>query len=622
MLLSNRISNREIKEIITLNMFYLLLLSLQKTLLTLQLPKQVLGSKIKQQIAIQQIQTITNILWIEKIQGLLLIQMIIILITISGRTYIFILQIQDQLIRIFLQVILSLLNNTIFQEHKIVVQIIVIIKEFALYLPVIAKKEKLEKIAVLIFRKLNKVNFKLNTINKFGTLHFLNTLIYIQLYKLNQYLFYQLDFNKEYPLYNHPINYFFIDIQNLTNDYIQKSQIQFSADSKISLKILNLLDFSANLNQTLSMLSSPILEKEKSSISFNLNELLQTYKNAKIIVFQVSSQNDASTVQIQVNSQQGQQQNNFTTFYICIGSISFGLVLIVVILMQICKYKERQRKFFQGLARQQTIQNERNYYNEIQVQTKIHSNTQQQDVKKYLPSILFTEKIKAVYQVADFQCSVCLEEFVVGKDQIKVTICNHIFHDACLDEWLTKFQNCPLCRQQHSLSIIKMYFDKNSKIDQKNSSSNISFENQPEIPNEQIANIDLKIQNKQNIINQDKNIQHLNQQLNIDVSEIQNSLILKPLQITLNSPKFEKQQSYQTQQSLINSTPQKIFRQRSFMMINSPLYQNSKQLQNLDAQIMSRQSSFEKNNQQNHTFSTIYKASYCVSQKESQPIKV
>ncbi|KAL4449989.1 hypothetical protein ABPG74_015108 [Tetrahymena malaccensis] len=430
---------------------------------------------------------------------------------------------------------------------------------------------------------------------------------------------------KEYPLYDRPINYFFINIQNLTNDYIQKSQISISSDSKINLRMLNLQDFSDSLNNTLSMFSTPLQEQEKYSINLQLEQLLSSYKNAKIIVFQISFLNEASAVSIQITGKQGQQQNNFTIFYICIGSISFGLVLIVVILIQICKYKEKKKKLQKELARQQIIQNEINYYNEIQAQTKNHSTGQSQDVKKYLPSTLFTQKIKEFYQVADLQCSVCLEDFIVGKDKIKVTICSHIFHDNCLDEWLNKFKNCPLCRQQHSLSQIKIHLEQKSKILQKNQSQsgNISFENLPEIPNEQIPNIDLKIKNQQSVIDKDKNLHQQNQlQLNIDISEIQNSQILKPSAITLNSPKLEKQYSYLTQQSLLNQTPQKkIFRQRSFLMINSPLYQNSKQLQNLDAQIMTRQSSFEKNNLQNHTFSSIYKSSQCISQTQSRQIK-
>ncbi|KAL4499032.1 hypothetical protein ABPG72_016934 [Tetrahymena utriculariae] len=427
---------------------------------------------------------------------------------------------------------------------------------------------------------------------------------------------------KEYPLYDRPINYFFIDIQNLTNDYSQQYQISFSSESKISLKILNLQYFSSDLNQTLNTLSSHLLEQEESSFSFNLEQLLQTYKKAKIIVFQISSHNEASVVSIQISSQQGQQQNNFTIFYICIGSISFGLVLFVVILIQICKYKEKKKNLQQGLARQQTIQNERNYNNDIQVQTKSHSINQQQDVKGYLPTILFTEKIKELYQIADLQCSVCLEEFVLGKDKIKVTICNHIFHDNCLDEWLSKFKNCPLCRQIHSLSQIKTHLEKNSKILQKNKCRIISLENLREIPNEEIPNIDLKTKNQQNIMNHNLNLEKQNLQFNFDISEIQISQILKPSVITLNSPKLEKQSSYLSQQSFIKQSPQrKIFRQRSFLMINSPLYQNSKQLQNQDAQIITRQSSFEKSNLQSHFFSSIYKISHQDSQKACRQIK-
>lgn len=45
----------------------------------------------------------------------------------------------------------------------------------------------------------------------------------------------------------------------------------------------------------------------------------------------------------------------------------------------------------------------------------------------------------------DPSCSICLMGF--GEDSsVNVLACRHIFHVGCLDEWLKRAQNCPLCR--------------------------------------------------------------------------------------------------------------------------------------------------------------------------------
>ena len=46
------------------------------------------------------------------------------------------------------------------------------------------------------------------------------------------------------------------------------------------------------------------------------------------------------------------------------------------------------------------------------------------------------------------ECSICLEGYKPG-DIIcvsKATECDHVFHQACVSEWLSKQDHCPLCR--------------------------------------------------------------------------------------------------------------------------------------------------------------------------------
>ena len=42
-------------------------------------------------------------------------------------------------------------------------------------------------------------------------------------------------------------------------------------------------------------------------------------------------------------------------------------------------------------------------------------------------------------------CSVCLEDFVVG-DELMILPCHHNFHSTCAKEWLKSNNSCPLCR--------------------------------------------------------------------------------------------------------------------------------------------------------------------------------
>jgi len=43
------------------------------------------------------------------------------------------------------------------------------------------------------------------------------------------------------------------------------------------------------------------------------------------------------------------------------------------------------------------------------------------------------------------QCTVCLADFEEG-DRVRILPCRHVFHTACIDEWLGRDAHCPLCR--------------------------------------------------------------------------------------------------------------------------------------------------------------------------------
>ena len=43
-------------------------------------------------------------------------------------------------------------------------------------------------------------------------------------------------------------------------------------------------------------------------------------------------------------------------------------------------------------------------------------------------------------------CSVCLSELVDGEKVRVLTACMHYFHATCVEAWLHRKANCPLCR--------------------------------------------------------------------------------------------------------------------------------------------------------------------------------
>lgn len=54
-------------------------------------------------------------------------------------------------------------------------------------------------------------------------------------------------------------------------------------------------------------------------------------------------------------------------------------------------------------------------------------------------------KVAVQGEAADELCCVCLQQFEVGTEAKQLPTCGHIFHCACIDEWLDKKKTCPLC---------------------------------------------------------------------------------------------------------------------------------------------------------------------------------
>ncbi|CAI0387635.1 unnamed protein product [Linum tenue] len=46
------------------------------------------------------------------------------------------------------------------------------------------------------------------------------------------------------------------------------------------------------------------------------------------------------------------------------------------------------------------------------------------------------------------ECAICLEDYNGGEPCRIMPVCKHMFHVACIDNWLNVKITCPVCRQR------------------------------------------------------------------------------------------------------------------------------------------------------------------------------
>ena len=56
------------------------------------------------------------------------------------------------------------------------------------------------------------------------------------------------------------------------------------------------------------------------------------------------------------------------------------------------------------------------------------------------------EKIKACDAILNESCLICIENYKKGEFKRELPKCKHYFHKKCIDKWLKKKANCPICR--------------------------------------------------------------------------------------------------------------------------------------------------------------------------------
>nr|KAJ0193248.1 hypothetical protein LSAT_V11C800415410 [Lactuca sativa] len=67
------------------------------------------------------------------------------------------------------------------------------------------------------------------------------------------------------------------------------------------------------------------------------------------------------------------------------------------------------------------------------------------DIQNHIPPFQYPAADKSTAAASD-DCSICLEYFNEGEICRVLPVCDHVFHARCVDKWLTKVPNCPICR--------------------------------------------------------------------------------------------------------------------------------------------------------------------------------
>lgn len=129
---------------------------------------------------------------------------------------------------------------------------------------------------------------------------------------------------------------------------------------------------------------------------------------------------------------------------ICVTSVNFNLTFNDGIVVSVNDY------IFDKISE--------SYYRRLEIDPKVHTLFSVQFV---IYIVLFTfslliylackycDRLRKNYTILEKDvndsCSICLESFIFG-EKVRKTVCKHIFHLECIDEWTSINNVCPLCK--------------------------------------------------------------------------------------------------------------------------------------------------------------------------------
>ena len=68
-----------------------------------------------------------------------------------------------------------------------------------------------------------------------------------------------------------------------------------------------------------------------------------------------------------------------------------------------------------------------------------------------LPAVTYEEKAFKNVDSESKKCTICLDHYEDG-NEVKYLWCLHRFHTNCVDQWLDKHSNCPVCKKDYTES--------------------------------------------------------------------------------------------------------------------------------------------------------------------------
>ena len=125
-------------------------------------------------------------------------------------------------------------------------------------------------------------------------------------------------------------------------------------------------------------------------------------------------------------------------FIIILTICIFLLALIIVLIILYFCIKKRMETRYREIRENEIIENEKKKKENEEKIKNLLSNS--------LKPILFNKDINANDCT---NCTICIESFEIGKSEISITPCNHIFHFECLKKWIEDNvinPQCPNCK--------------------------------------------------------------------------------------------------------------------------------------------------------------------------------
>ncbi|KAL4467537.1 hypothetical protein ABPG72_004605 [Tetrahymena utriculariae] len=241
-----------------------------------------------------------------------------------------------------------------------------------------------------------------------------------------------------------------------------------------------------------SQTTSGIFSQEYSSNSndsLNLNQIFSssnTLQNFLLILIISNETSSSQQIKIELQilqSSQNQSSNDSYFIYFLIGMV--GLIMIIIILGFIYFLfkrrltRESAQNNIQMLAQALMLPSESKetensekfmkLYNQAIPSRKMLASTLEDLIKqnKEKQNSNNNKDAQNPFQSEggnsnQYICSICLQA-IQENDKYRETICKHLFHQECLDVWIQKQRNCPMCRSNHQITDLQKYIKESKR---------------------------------------------------------------------------------------------------------------------------------------------------------------